>query len=53
VSQFATVGQFEIGFYLAIAAAFVVLVGLWFHRAAYKPVVDARKRIQTAVSQVL
>jgi hypothetical protein len=52
IAQFATVGQFEIGFYLAIAATFVVLVGLWFHRAAYKPVVDARKRMQTAVSQV-
>jgi hypothetical protein len=52
VAQFATVGQFEMGFYLAVAAVFVVLVGLWFHRAAYKPVADARKRMQTAVSQV-
>lgn len=49
VAQFATVGQFEIGFYLALAAVGVVLVGLWFHRRAYKPVQDARERMKTAV----
>ncbi len=45
VGQFGTVAAFGIGFYLAIGAVAVVLVGLWFHRAAYKPIVDARKRI--------
>ncbi|MBL1129834.1 MAG: cytochrome C [Chloroflexi bacterium] len=49
VAQFATVGQFEIGFYLALAAVGVILVGLWFHRRAYKPVQDARERMKTAV----
>lgn len=44
VAQFATIAQFEIGFYLALAAVLVVLVALWFHRAAYKPLVEARKR---------
>lgn len=48
IAQFATIAQFEIGFYLAIVAVGVVLVGLWFHRAAYKPVVDARKRVAVA-----
>ncbi len=48
IAQFATIAQFEIGFYLAIVAVGVVLVGLWFHRAAYKPVVDARKRTAVA-----
>ncbi len=50
VAQFATIAQFEIGFYLALAAVLVVLVALWFHRAAYKPLVEARKRVgqQTA-----
>jgi len=49
VAQFATVGRFEIGFYLALTAVAVVLVGLWFHRRAYKPVQDARERMKTAV----
>lgn len=51
VAQFATVGQFEIGFYLALVAVAVLLAGLWFHRAAYKPVVDARRRMKTAVAR--
>jgi len=45
VGQFGTLASFEIGFYLAMAALLVVLVGLWFHRAAYKPIVDARKKV--------
>lgn len=48
IAQFATIAQFEIGFYLAITAVFIVLIGLWFHRAAYKPVVEARKRVAVA-----
>lgn len=51
VGQFGTVAQFELGFYLALAALLVVLVGLWFHRAAYKPIVDARKN-PTAFGQL-
>lgn len=45
IGQFGTVAQAELGLYLAFAAVAVVLVGLWFHRAAYKPIVDARKRV--------
>lgn len=45
VAQFGTIANFEIGFYLAIAAVGVILVGLWFHRAAYKPIMDARKKM--------
>ena len=44
VAQFRTEAQFEIGFYLTLAAVVVILLGLWFHRAAYKPIVDARKK---------
>lgn len=43
IGQFTTYAQAEAGLYLAFAAAAIVLVGLWFHRAAYKPVVEARK----------
>jgi len=45
VGQFGTIAQFEIGFYLTLAAVSVTLVGLWFHRAAYKPIVEARKSV--------
>ncbi len=48
VGQFGTVASFGIGFYLAMGAVAVVLAGLWFHRAAYKPIVDARKRIASS-----
>jgi hypothetical protein len=45
VGQFGTIASFDIGFYLALAAIVVMLTGLWFHRAAYKPIVDARKKV--------
>lgn len=45
VGQFSTTAQFELGFYLALAAVLVLLLGLWFHRAAYKPIVEARKKV--------
>jgi len=44
VGQFGTIANWEIGLFLAFAAAALVLVALWFHRAAYKPIVDARNR---------
>jgi hypothetical protein len=44
IGQFGTVANAEIGLILAFAAVVVALAGLWFHRAAYKPIVDARKR---------
>lgn len=44
VGQFGTIASFEPGMFLAIAAVLVVLIGLWFHRAAYKPVVEAQKK---------
>lgn len=41
VGQFRTVASFEEGFYLAVAGSIVVLLGLYFHRRAYKPLWDA------------
>ncbi len=52
VGQFSTVANFEPGLYLAFGAVAVMLVGLWFHRAAYKPVVDARKRLKASAAQI-
>ena len=51
IGQFGTFARFEIGFYLVLAALIVVMVGLVFHRAAYKPVIDARKRGQAPAAQ--
>lgn len=44
IGQFRTIASIGPGLILAIVASFVILIGLWFHRRAYKPIVDARKR---------
>jgi hypothetical protein len=46
IGQFKTVAYAGPGLYLAVGAVLVVLLGLWFHRAAYKPIVDARKKMK-------
>jgi hypothetical protein len=51
VGQFGTVANIGPGLLLACVSVGVVLIGLWFHRAAYKPIVDARKRLQVAQPQ--
>ncbi|MFN7965304.1 MAG: cytochrome C [Acidobacteriota bacterium] len=49
VGQFGTVASFEVGMWLAIAAVVVVAAAMWFHRAAYKPLAEARARVRAAV----
>ena len=44
VGQFRTVAWVDVGFYLATLASALVLAGLYFHRRAYKPLVEARAR---------
>lgn len=41
IAQFSTWAQPELGLWLAIAASVAILIGLYFHRRAYKPLVDA------------
>ncbi|MCB9139010.1 MAG: cytochrome C [Caldilineaceae bacterium] len=41
IAQFRTVATPSIGLWLAIAASLLILVGLYFHRRAYKPLHDA------------
>jgi hypothetical protein len=41
IGQFRTIGSFGVGFYLALLASVLILVGLYFHRRAFKPLVDA------------
>jgi len=43
VGQFATVAYPGTGMILAIVASVLILVGLYFHRRAYKPLVEARR----------
>ena len=45
VGQFGTIASFEMGFYVSLLAVVVMLIGLYFHRRAYKPVADARKKV--------
>ena len=42
VGQFATVAMPGTGLWLAFAASLLILVGLWLHRRAYKPLVEER-----------
>lgn len=42
VGQFKTVAAWDIGLIMAILASILILVGLYFHRKAYKPLVEAR-----------
>ena len=41
IGQFRTISSFGAGFYLACLASVLILVGLYFHRRAYKPLVDS------------
>lgn len=42
VGQFKTVATWDIGLIIAILASILILIGLYFHRKAYKPLVEAR-----------
>lgn len=53
IGQFGTVASAGAGLVLAFLAVVVVLAGLWFHRAAYKPLVDARKRLKASAAQAM
>ena len=50
IAQFLTEAVPEIGLWLAIVASGLILVGLYFHRRAYKPLADAQKQAARAVS---
>jgi copper chaperone NosL len=43
IAQFSTVPRLLTGFWLAVTASGLILVGLFFHRRAYKPLVDAKQ----------
>ncbi len=45
IGQFSSYSSPQLGLVLSFAALCVVLIGLWFHRLAYKPVVEARAKM--------
>jgi len=46
IGQFGTVAEAGPGLILAVIASGLLLIGLWSHRQAYKPIVDARKKLK-------
>ena len=42
LAQFVTIAQVQTGFYLALMASIFILIGLYFQRRAYKPLVDSQ-----------
>ena len=42
LAQFVTIAQVQSGFYLALLASILILIGLYFQRRAYKPLVDSQ-----------
>ncbi|MCZ7674327.1 MAG: hypothetical protein M5U34_47945 [Chloroflexi bacterium] len=41
IAQFETIAAPGVGLYLAVIASILSIVGLYFHRKAYKPLVDS------------
>lgn len=42
IGQFNTTASWEIGLYLSIVASIIIIVGLYYHRKAYKPLMEAK-----------
>ena len=43
VGQFRTIAEFQIGIYMAFLAGFLIIAGLYYHRRAYKPLVERQE----------
>lgn len=39
IAQFSTVATWEVGLYMSMIASVLIIIGLYFHRRAYKPLV--------------
>ncbi|MCC6455002.1 MAG: cytochrome C [Caldilineaceae bacterium] len=42
IAQFSTWAVPDVGLWMAVAASLLIAIGLWTHRSAYKPLVDAQ-----------
>ena len=47
VGQFETIATWDIGLYLAFLSSILIVVGLYYHRKAYKPLLEAQLRKNT------
>ncbi len=52
IAQFSTWSEPLAGLWLAIAASCVIAVGLWFHRRAYKPLVETAQSADRSATAV-
>jgi hypothetical protein len=48
IGQFSTVAEPDIGLIMAAAASLLIIAGLYFHRRAYKPLVERRRETTQA-----
>jgi hypothetical protein len=48
IGQFKTYAEFGTGYWQAVAAAALIALGFYFHRRAYKPLVDGAARATSA-----
>jgi nitrous oxidase accessory protein len=51
VGNFKTVADVDVGWWMALAASSIVIIGLYFHRRAYKPLVDRKEKMSRAQSE--
>ena len=42
IGQFSTTAVWDVGLYMSIASTVLILIGLYYHRKAYKPLLDAK-----------
>ena len=49
IGQFSTIAMWDTGLYMSIAASVLILIGLYFHRKAYKPLLDAKIKSYSGV----
>jgi len=42
IGQFSTTAVWDFGLYMSITASVLILIGMYYHRKAYKPLLDAR-----------
>ena len=49
IGQFSTIAMWDTGLYMSIAASVLILIGLYFQRKAYKPLLDAKIKSYSGV----
>jgi copper chaperone NosL len=50
IAQFTTYASWESGFWMSMSASVLIALGIFFHRRAYKPLLDEAKAVQQSSS---